>query len=96
MSSTVDSTTFLAFWGAILSSVTFGWNLYRDLTDRARLKLTAHVRKIGFGTNGAMFAASPDSAVSPPTDELYVVMSVVNIGRRQVQWQGWGGNYREL
>src|ERR1700686_2333975 len=42
-----ELTAFLAVWGAILSSITFGWTLYRDLRDRAKIKLTAEVRRIG-------------------------------------------------
>jgi hypothetical protein len=87
-------TTFLAIWGALLSSATFGWNLRRDLSDRARLQLTARVRKLVVGADGQWFAASPNADVHPATDELYVVMSVVNVGRRPVQWQSWGGCYR--
>ena len=40
-------TQFLAVWGAILSSITFGWSLYRDLRDRAKIKVSAELRRIG-------------------------------------------------
>lgn len=29
------------------------------------------------------------------TEQLYVVMDVVNVGRRPVMWQGWGGKYHK-
>lgn len=35
----VGLTEVLAFWGAALSSVTFLWNVRRDLRDRAHVKL---------------------------------------------------------
>ncbi len=38
-------TEILAAYGALLSSVGFGWNLYRDLLDRAKLQVSANVRK---------------------------------------------------
>ncbi len=86
---------FLAVYGALLSSVTFGWNLLRDQRDRAKLKLTANVRKFVIGTDGKWFAVSPDFEAQAVDEHLYVVLSVVNVGRRPIQWQGWGGKYYE-
>jgi hypothetical protein len=42
----ISVTGILAIYGAALSSVGFGWNLYRDLLDKARVKVTAHIRRI--------------------------------------------------
>jgi hypothetical protein len=78
-------TTVMAVRGALLSSSTFGWNLLRDLSDRARLKLSVRVRRIVLGGDGRWFAAAPDMEVHPATEMLYVVLSVVNVGRRPVQ-----------
>jgi hypothetical protein len=89
------TTTILAVYGALLASVMFGWNLFRDLGDRARLKLSANIRKLTVDTDGRFFAASPDLEVQPSTDQLYVLLTVVNVGRRPIQWEGWGGKYRE-
>lgn len=86
-------TEFLAVYGAILSSIGFGWNLYRDLLDRARLQVTAHVRRIVHGPDGRMFAAKPDLQIAGASKELFVCMSVVNVGRRPLAWEGWGGRY---
>lgn len=38
-----ELTTTLATYGAILSTVAIVWNIYRDLTDRSRLQLTAFI-----------------------------------------------------
>jgi hypothetical protein len=86
-------TGFLAVYGAILSSIGFGWNLYRDLLDRPKLKISANVRRLARGVDGKGFAVKPDLQVQGASVDLFVVMSVVNVGRRPVQWEGWGGKY---
>jgi hypothetical protein len=88
-------TEFLAAYGALLASVGFGWNLYRDLLDRARLQVSARVRRIVTGADGRFFSVKPDLPVEGASEKLYVVMSVVNVGRRPVLWEGWGGKYRK-
>jgi hypothetical protein len=88
-------TTFLAVWGAILSSITFGWTLYRDLRDRAKVKISARLRLIGKRDgDGALFAAAPNLNIEQAGDVLYIVVTVVNIGRRRMRWQGLGGTMR--
>lgn len=86
-------TSLLATYGAIVSSVTLGWTLYRDLRDRAKLKVQVRVRRIGVGPTGAGFAVSPGLAVDGASQQLYLVIRVVNFGRRQMLWEGWGGKY---
>jgi len=89
-------TAFLAVWGAILSSITFGWTLYRDLRDRAKVKLTASVRRIGRREgDGAYFAIEPGQNIAGASEELFVVVSVVNVGRRPIRWKGLGGYYHK-
>lgn len=87
-------TKFLAAWGAILATFTLGWTIYRDLLDRAKLQLSASVRRIARGTDGRYFAVAPKMRIQA-TDKLFVVMTVVNVGRRPVMWQGWGGKYHK-
>lgn len=89
-------TTFLAVWGAILSSITFGWTLYRDLRDRAKVRISARLRLIGQRDgDGAFFAAAPNLNIEQAGDVLYIVVTVVNIGRRRMRWQGLGGTMRK-
>jgi hypothetical protein len=69
----------LAIWGAFLSSVTFGWNLLRDLTRRGRLRVSCYIGNIiipGVGTD-------PNS---------YLVWSVTNIGKESVVLTHIGGS----
>jgi hypothetical protein len=86
-------TEFLATYGALLASVGLGWNLYRDLLDRAKLEVSVDVRRFARGEDGTVFVVKPDLPVEGATEQLYVVMSVVNVGRRPVVWKGWGGKY---
>jgi hypothetical protein len=87
-------TKFLAAWGAILATFGLGWTLYRDLLDRGKLQISANVRRIGRSADGKYYAVRPDVNVEV-FPKLFVVMSVVNVGRRPVLWQGWGGKYRK-
>ena len=87
--------TFLAVWGAILSSITFGWTLYRDLRDKAKIRVTASLKRIGKQKeDGAPYAVEPSLNIRGLGGELYVLVSVVNVGRRRMNWNGWGGSYR--
>jgi hypothetical protein len=87
-------TKFLAAYGALLASVALGWNLYRDLRDRAKLKVSASICRLTVDGQGNWFAIT--SAVKMAgSNQRYVVMSVVNVGRRSIVWKGWGGDYRK-
>lgn len=90
-----DLTIVLAVYGALLSSITFGWNLLRDLSDRGKLKLELSIRKMTAPTGGRIYATLPSMTVEPVTEQLYLVLSVVNVGRRPMLWEGWGGKYFE-
>jgi hypothetical protein len=87
-------TKFLAAWGAILATFGLGWTLYRDLLDRAKIQVSASVRRIGRSTDGKYYAVAPKVNVEA-SEKLFVVMKVVNVGRRPVLWQGWGGKYHK-
>lgn len=89
------STTFLAIYAAILSTVTFCWNLFRDLRDRGKLKVSGTIRRIAFGEDGSQFAVKPDLPVQGASEQLFIVMTVTNIGRRPMRWEGWGGKYKD-
>jgi hypothetical protein len=92
---TADLTIVLAVYGALLSSITFGWNLLRDLSDRGKLKLELSIRKMTAPTGGRIYATLPSMTLEPVTEQLYLVLSVVNVGRRPMLWEGWGGKYFE-
>ena len=92
---TTDLTIVIAVYGALLSSITFGWNLLRDLGDRGKLKLELSIRKATAPTGGRIYATLPSMALKSVTEQLYLVLSVVNVGRRPMSWEGWGGTYFE-
>jgi hypothetical protein len=88
-------TGLLALYGAVLSSVALGWNLYRDLHDRAKLKLVAHLRRIApSGVGQQQYAVSPDLPVEGRSEAVYIFLDVTNVGRRPVKWNGWGGKHK--
>ncbi len=92
----IDVTDVLAVYGAALSSIALGWNLYRDLHDRARLKVSAHVRRVVRSPNGQWYAVRPDLPVQGASNQLFIVVDVANAGRRPVTWTGWRGKYHGL
>jgi hypothetical protein len=87
----------LATYGALLASIVFGWNLYRDVRDRAKLKVSATISRITQDVQGNWIAIT--SAVRVPAhaapQQRFVVMTAVNVGRRPLVWIGWGGDYRK-
>jgi len=86
-------TKFLATWGAILGTFGLGWSLYRDLLDRVKLQISATVRRIGISPDGRYYAIAPNVRLAA-SEKLFVVMTVVNVGRRPVLWEGWGGDHQ--
>jgi hypothetical protein len=91
----ISVTTLLAVYGALLSSITLGWNLYRDLHDRARLRVVARLARIAPADTGTgqLFAVAPHLPVANATEQVFVFVDVTNVGRRPVRWDGWGGKY---
>jgi hypothetical protein len=59
-------------WGALLSTITLLWNLYRDFASRPKLRLFA-----GFGTS-----AGPIAFGSNPNP--YLTVTIANVGRRPI------------
>jgi hypothetical protein len=90
-----NSTMAMAIYAAVLSTITFGWNLFRDLRDRGKLKISAAVRRIVIGEDGSKFSVKRDFPAEGASEQLFIVMTVANIGRRPMRWEGWGGLYKE-
>jgi len=93
MAEPITITGLLAMYGAVLSSIGLGWNLYRDLQDKARLKVEIHIRRIARSPDGKLYQVRPDLRVDGASEKLFVVANVTNVGRRPVRWTGWGGEY---
>ena len=87
-------TAFLATYGALLSSVALGWNLYRDLRDRASVKVRLSLKRIATSTDGRQYAVAPDLNVADTTEQVFVYLSITNVGRRPVKLVGMGGTYK--
>ena len=71
-------TIIIAAWGAILSSFLLGWNVYRDLTNRGKLRVICRImNKVVPGI---------------PKDETdYLVYEVTNVGRQPIMVTQIGG-----
>lgn len=76
----LTATTILAIWGAVLSSFTLGWNLYRDYIQRGRLRVRCFVGHI-----------VGDPQISP--QKKWLIWSVTNIGKESVVLTHIGGSY---
>jgi hypothetical protein len=60
-----NTTAFLAVWGALLSTATAGWTLYKDLRDKAKIRLTVRLRCLGQREgDGAYYMADPGMNLS--------------------------------
>jgi hypothetical protein len=71
-------TTFLAIWGAVVSTIAIVWNVRRDLVDRGKLRVVCYRGGLrgGYG---------------PPDPKTYLVYNVTNVGRRPVIVTNLGG-----
>src|SRR5208283_2398469 len=85
----IHATELAAFYGALVATFTLGWNVYRDLHDRARLRLSTMV---GYLVKNAIISHAfaleewPDKFkdVAP---SLY--LTITNVGRQPVIVQNW-------
>jgi hypothetical protein len=87
-------TTILAIYAAILSSICLGWNLYREMHDRAHVKISVSLMRISTGTDGRQFAFAFHSPTENASADVHVVVKITNAGRRPVLLQGWGGEWK--
>ena len=75
----MDLTSFLAVWGALLSTVAVTWNVFRDWGDRGRIKVEAMIGKM----------------VPNHTDKDYLIVTITNVGRRPILVKGWGARRKK-
>lgn len=45
--------------------------------------------------DGKTYAVKPDLPIEGASEEMFIVITAVNIGRRPLVVKGWGGKYRE-
>ena len=87
-------TTILAIYAAIVSSICLGWNLYRELSDRARVNISVSLMRIATGADGRQVAVAPHLTTENASADVHVVVKMTNAGRRPVLLQGWGGEWK--
>jgi hypothetical protein len=75
-------TVILAIWGALLSSIAIGWNIFRDLVGRGRLRVSCYIGNIVGGPEG----------IDPNN---YLVWSITNIGKEPVVLTHIGGGFKD-
>jgi hypothetical protein len=78
---TMDITTILAIWGAALSSFAVGWQFYRDMSQRGKLRVSCYIGKL------------IDSGPKDPND--YLVYCITNVGKEPVMLTHIGGRSRK-
>ena len=75
-------TIILAIWGAMLSSIAMGWNLYRDISQRGRLRVHCYFGKLVDEVSGI-----------DPND--YLVWNITNIGKGPIVLSTIGGALKD-
>lgn len=91
----ITLTQLLAVYGAGLSSVALGWNLYRDLVDRGKLKISAAIQRLVVSEDGKTYGVKHNLPVQGATERVFVIISAVNVGRRPIKLNGWGGRWNK-
>ena len=87
-------TTILAIYAAILSSICLGWLLYRELSDRTRVKISVSLMRLATGADGRQFAFAFHLPIEDASAAVHVVVKMTNAGRNPVLLQGWGGEWK--
>lgn len=89
----MNGTAIAAIYGAIVSTLAVGWNIYRDSHDRARLELSTMVGFLAKGGNQQNIVSHAFALEKWPEEfkgsspELF--LTITNVGRRPVVVQGW-------
>ncbi len=91
----IGITQILAIYGAVISSITVGWNLYRDLHNRPKLKVSASLRMMATRTDGKQYAVSLNLHVRKASQKIFVEIHAVNIRRPPVSVEYCAGKYRK-
>src|SRR3989337_698423 len=77
----MEITTILAIWGAIVSTFVLGWNVFRDLTNRGKIKVSCFIgNEIGGLRN---------------SDKEVLVYTITNVGRKPIFIKLIGGAFKK-
>jgi hypothetical protein len=89
----LETTRLLAIYGAVVSSFAVLWNVYRDLNNRARIKLVAKIGYMEQDKFGQLLFISDswlrDRDIRPDVMPILKI-TITNIGRRPATVVGWG------
>lgn len=75
----MDITTFLAIWGAIVSTFVLGWTIYRDLSEKGKIKVTCFI--------GNEIGGLANSEID------ILVYTITNIGKKPIYIKLIGGAF---
>ncbi|MBU2616762.1 MAG: hypothetical protein KKB79_02140 [Nanoarchaeota archaeon] len=70
-----NPTLAIALYGAILSTIAIGWNIYNNLQDKPKIKVTT---SFGFTAQG------------PETSDNMLFVTAINTGRRSIYLSSFG------
>ena len=77
----INLTSLTALYGAIVSSILLGWSIYRDLSDRGKLKVSCFIGK----------EVIPGVRIS---EESWLVYIITNTGKKSVYVTHIGGRQK--
>jgi hypothetical protein len=93
----LETTRLLAIYGAAVSSFAVLWNVYRDLNNRARIKLAAKIGYTVQDTFGQLLFISDswlrNRDIRPDVMPILKI-TITNIGRRPATVTGWGAKLK--
>jgi hypothetical protein len=88
------ATRVIAIWGAVLGTLSFGWNLYKHWLERPRLKVSCFIAHLKMHflnpSGGTYFERDWIHTDQPP----FLAYEIVNIGRQSVVIEKVGGVYK--
>jgi hypothetical protein len=93
----LNTTGWLAIYGALLSSFTAGWNAVRDLGDRAKVKIHATIGYVHQSEAGDYFLSAAFVAKNKLQIDQSPLLKVTftNVGRRAITLTQWGAKLRK-
>lgn len=97
------TTAIIAIYGALLSSIALGWNIYRQFTDKGRLSVQCYIGNfcpaVSKETKDYLIKDLPESLVEWASQNIhedrdYLIYKVTDIGRKPILVTQVGGGYR--
>src|SRR6266404_9207285 len=78
--------TWIAVYGALVGSASLAWNIYREITNRGRLRVDVGVGNLHL--SGPTFGVAEE-----PIQRDQLMFTVTNVGRRPIFLTQIGGGY---